>query len=288
MNKTWRTDLDNMVYIIRDEGTHPLASIKVDCNKEYAQSKFIANLKGLMGEIFNKADVVTIDMEEQLRKTHEALRGKKTISLDSYYKGTYNLEITRLFEIINNETKFISLVSRDRELSIEEQIDEIEPGEYIIVDDDAVGGRTIRYVTELLGTSRRVAGTYLMMDLFRSKNSQPILDVIDCRDFIAGSTGGLTTQVDGLGIVRLPYMYPFVDIEDKANIPYEHTINVSKQIWEMNKQFWKDLDADIKLKDLDNDFMTISKHLGLDLESSMIEVCDTYRSMADKGLILSK
>lgn len=288
MGKTWRTDLDNMVYIIRDEGIHPLTSIKVECDKEYAQRKFMASLRFLLGEVFNKVAIVTIDMEEQLNKAHMKLKGKKTISLDSYYKGTYNLEITRLFEIVNNESKFISLVSRDRNASIEEQINKIEPGDYIIVDDDAVGGRTIKYVTELLGVSRKVVGTYLLMDIFRDKNSQPILDVVDCRDFIAGSTGGLTTLVNGLGIERLPYMYPFIDIEDKANIPYEHVINVSKQLWEMNKQFWIDLGTDIKLKDLGNDFMSVSKYLGLSLEYSMIEVCDIYKNMVDEGLILSK
>lgn len=289
--KTWRTDLENMVFIIRNEGIKPLEIIFNKCDNHklvIAQHKFMNGLNDIMKSTFNNANIIVINMEKQLTQTYKDLAGKKTISLDTYFKGTYNLEVTRLFEIVNNESKFRGLTSRLRDCSIEQQIEKIEPGEYIIVDDDAVGGRTIKTVTELLGPKIKIVDKYLMMDSFRNKLKQPILDVVDCRDFIAGSTGGLTTQVRDLGILRLPYMYPFVDIDDKANIPEGQEIEFSQQIWKLNKQFWIDVKSDLRLKDVCSDFIAISEYLGMDKETPMADICDRYEKLAKKGLILSR
>lgn len=249
----WRTDLENMVYIIRDEGTLPLGvlvSIYGEDIVAKAQTKFMSGLRQIMEDTFTNATVIVISANEQIKKTYEDLANKKTISLDTFYKGTYNLDLTRLFKVVDGKTEFIKLTSRGSTPSIEEQLSLIEPGEYTLVDDDAVGGRTIKSVKEMLPQGVTIVDIYLMMDSYRNKNEQPVLDVIDCRDFMVGIQGcGLTTLVDGVGVIRLPYMYPFVDIDDKANIPCGMEKAVSKKIWELNKEFWSTLNPNARLID---------------------------------------
>lgn len=289
--KTWKTDLDNMVYIIRDEGILSLENICDKYDKQIvkmAQKRFILALQGLMQEVFKNTKVIVIDAKEQIDKTYEDLRDKKTLSLDTFYNGTYNIEITRLFEIVDNKTKFIRMVNRKNTPSIHSQLEVIQPGDYILVDDDAVGGRTIREVIKLLPNGVNVTETYLMMDSYRNKSNEPILDVIDCRDFIIGSTGGLTTQVDNLGILRLPYVYPFIDIDDKANIPEGQEVKVSQQIWKLNRQFWIDIDSNATLEDTCKDFMLISEYIGISRKTKIKDICDTYIKLAKKGLILNR
>lgn len=288
MDKTWRTDLDNMVYIIRNEGTASLERVMQYTNTnnlKIKQERFISELRYLMGSLFTKASIIVIDMQEQLNKAYRDLEGLRTISLDTYFNGTYNLEITRLFEIRDKQTKFKTMTSRFRDRTIEEQIEDIEPGEYIIVDDDAVGGRTIREVARLLGSDRKVIGTYLMMDTYRNKSNQPILDVVDCRDFIVGSSGGLTVDLPDVGIVRLPYLYPFVDINDKANIPEGMEQEFSNILWDLNKELYRGLN--LKLENVSEHFIKISNTLKIKNNTPMEEVCDIYKELVHKGLIFS-
>lgn len=290
--KDWNTNLDNMVYIIRDEGILPLTDL---CNKFgegvviSAQSNFIKHLYNIISNTFKTAKTIVINTQEQVEMTQKELKGTKTISLDTYYNGTYNISVTRLFEFIGGTDKFLGLVSRKPEIDLKHQISLIKPGEYILVDDDVVGGRTIREVIKMLPDNVKIVDTYLMMNKYRNKLNEPILDVVDCRDFIAGIQGcGLTTQITNIGIVRLPYMYPFVNIGDKANIPEGQEVLFSKQIWDLNKQFWLEINKDIKILDTGIDFKKILNHLGLSENDYMVDVCDRFKALAENGLVFCK
>lgn len=292
-SKGWETDLDNMVYIIRDEGTLPLGilcALYGEVNVSKAQSEFMTGLRELMQNTFQRARVAVINAREQIEKTRQDLAGLKTISLDTFYTGTYNLELTRLFKINEGESEFIRLINRPLTDSIEKQISKIEKGDYIIVDDDAVGGRTIQKVKELLPPGVNIVGTCLMMDAYRNKLSEPILDVVDCRDFLIGVDGcGLTTLVKDIGVIRIPYVYPFVDIEDKANIPSGMERAVSKQIWELNRKFWNQLDKEAKpmtVGSTDLSKLIIKYKLGDIYNISMQQAIKAFSGLVDKGVIL--
>lgn len=288
--KTWDTNLDNMAYIIRNEGILPLTEL---CNKYgegtvcIAQSNFVSGLYQLMHDTFNNAKITIIDAKEQIENTSKKLKDTKTISLDTFYKGTYNIEITRLFEIDNGVTKFVSLTNRQNTQSIQNQIENIKPGNYTLVDDDAVGGRTIREVIKMLPTGVRVDDIYLMMDAYRNKSSEPILDVVDCRDFLVGVQGcGLTVYLNDTGIVRLPYTYPFVDIGDKANIPDGMEYEVSHKIWQLNKEFWNTINPDATLFDTGRDFIKMAQRFGMSCTLDMQSAITIFSQLSKKGIML--
>jgi len=289
--KTWDTNLENMVYIVRDEGIKPMGHLYniCDINKlTKAQNNFIEGLMEMLQSQFRNARVIRASVEEQTSRAYEKLKVVKTISMDTYFTGTHNLDITRLFEVVNGETKFCKITNRKGTKTIEEQIESLRPGAYVLVDDDAVGGATIRAVKEMVKAGVEIVDTYLLMDIYRSNKNEPILDVVDCRDFLAGmQLSGLTVTIDGVDSMRVPYMYPFVDIEDKANILDENAVDVSKRIWELNKKFWAELGANVTLGDTEEDFIEVSKIFNIGKETLMSDVCDKYKVLAEQGVLLS-
>ena len=90
----------------------PLENYKINVENqllEKAHDEFLEQLVDLLKEAFdNKLDVKTINMEEQLKKAYLVLKGKQTISLDTYYRGTYDIETSRLFDISDIQKKYIS------------------------------------------------------------------------------------------------------------------------------------------------------------------------------------
>ena len=289
--KTWRTDLDNMIYIIRDEGIHSMSSLKSGYSSQRlvkAQSMFVNQLKSLIENIFKDATIKVASLDEQIESAKIHLKGKRTISLDTYFKGDYNLEITRLFNIINGKTEFNQMTNREGSGLLIEQIAKIEPGEYVLVDDDAVGGATIRAIKSLMPNDVKIVDTYLLMNMYRNESSEPILDVVDSRDFIAGLQGsGLTVQLKDIGVIRVPYMYPFVDIDDKANIPDGLEIEVSQRLWKLNQEFWNMIDSGIRLKDVGTDFIKLSLMFGIDIDTPMDEVCNIYYKLSEQGILIN-
>ena len=184
-------------YVIRNEGMIPFSNYK-DCVEsdilEKAQKEFLEQLIYVLKKAFDdKLDIKIINMEMQLEKAENFLKDKKTISLDTYYKGTYNIETSRLFDISDLQNKYISLIGRIGFDTIEKQIKKIEDGNYILVDDDSATGKTIREITGNLPERINIEQIYLLA----SMENEKIFDIVDLRDFIIGvQNGGL--------IVRLP------------------------------------------------------------------------------------
>ena len=131
-------------YVIRDEGLISVNNYKkfVQQNMlENARIDFLEKLKNLFSESFdNQLNIKTIDMKEQLEIAQNILKSKNTISLDTYYKGKYNIETSRLFDISDIQKNYIKLIGRIGCFSIEEQIEKIKEGKYILVDDDSATG----------------------------------------------------------------------------------------------------------------------------------------------------
>ena len=108
----------------------PLVNYKNFVNEEKLKNthnKFLKKLITLFSETFNnELDIKTIDMQEQLETTSLILNSKRTISLDTYYRGTYDIETSRLFDISDIQKKYISLIGRIGHDTIEHQIERIK------------------------------------------------------------------------------------------------------------------------------------------------------------------
>lgn len=268
--------IDDGDYVIRDEGLIPLNNYKkiVDENVlENARINFLEKLKKLFSDCFeNKLTIKTIDMQKQLEIAQNVLQNKNTISLDTYYKGVYNLETSRLFDISDVQKKYIKLIGRIGFDEIEEQINRIDKGNYILVDDDSATGKTIREVMSLLPEEINIEQIYLLANIFNEK----IFDIVDFRDFIIGAeSGGLVVRLPNEEVARAPYMLPYVSLKSRATISSEKEMQMSIKLWKLNKEFYQKI-GDIKLSQTDCGFKKLMNYIGFDDNTLLIDICDWH------------
>jgi len=214
-------------------------------------------------------DIKDLVMEADFNR----LSGKKTINLDSYFKGTYNLEVSRLFSISSYQDKYIDLVGRLGHESIREQVSKIDKGHYILVDDDSVTGRTLKSVREKLPLDVIIDDTYILAN----KMNDEVFDVVDLRDFVIGaSNSGLVVQLPNKEILRVPYVMPYVNLTTRASIEPSKEREFTIKIWEMNKEFYTQLNSNLKLKDADESFRRLMNYIGFDDETKIIDICEWH------------
>lgn len=264
-------------YVIRNEGMIPLANYKEHVNNEKlenAHKKFLERLILLLKEAFdNKLDVKTIDMQKQLQKASRVLNGRQTISLDTYYRGTYDIETSRLFDISDIQKKYISLIGRIGHDTIENQIEKIEDGSYILVDDDSATGKTIREIMSNLPKRINIEQIYLLASMLNEK----IFDIVDLRDFIIGvQNGGLVVKLPNGEIARAPYMLPYVCLKTRATISASKEMEISTKLWKMNKEFYQEIGGNITLAQTDSGFKKLMNYIGFDDNTLLVDICDWH------------
>lgn len=268
---------DDGDYVIRNEGMLPLAKYQESVEKEIlekAQQEFLSKLIKLFKEAFNnKLDVKVINMQQQLEKATLNLKDKQTISLDTYYRGTYDIETSRLFDISDIQKKYVSLIGRIGHDTIEHQIEKIKDGNYILVDDDSATGKTIRDIVSNLPERINIEQIYLLASVLNEK----IFDIVDLRDFIIGvQNGGLVVRLPNEEIARSPYMLPYVCLKTRATISVAKEMEFSIKLWEMNKEFYEQIGGNIILAQTDNGFKKLMKYIGFDDNTLLTDICDWH------------
>lgn len=264
-------------YVIRNEGMTPLVNYKQNVKEEMLQKaheKFLKQLIELIRQAFdNQLDVKTINMEEQLKEAYSILDGKQTISLDTYYRGTYDIETSRLFDISDIQKKYISLIGRIGHDTVEHQIQNIKDGNYILVDDDSATGKTIREVMSNLPERINIEQIFLLASMVNEK----IFDIVDLRDFIIGAeNGGLVVRLPNEEIARSPYMLPYVSLKTRATISASKEMEFSIKLWEMNKEFYQKIGGNITLKQTDKGFKSLMNYIGFNDDTLLVDICDWH------------
>ena len=264
-------------YLIRNESILPLKNLIKDNNIELLkelQEEFLNKFMRILSNAFdNKIFIKVMNMEFQLRNAYKYLENKKTINLDSYFRGTYNIETSRLFYISSYQDKYIKLIGRLGHETIQKQIEKIKKDSYILVDDDSVTGRTIKEIKGLLPQDVKIKETYLLANSLNEK----VFDVVDLRDFIIGiENSGLVVQLPNGEYTRAPYMMPYVNLTTRASIPPNKEREFSISLWQMNKEFYLKYNKKIKLKDTDSNFISLMKYIGFNDNDSLIDICDWH------------
>lgn len=264
-------------YVIRNEGLIPFEKYKNHIDEqtlEKAQKSFLEELIILFKEAFNnKLDVKTIDMNKQLEEARERLKEQQTISLDTYYRGTYDIQTSRLFDISDIQKKYISLIGRIGFETIEEQISKIKDGRYILVDDDSATGKTIREVMSNLPERIHIERIELLASVLKEK----IFDIVDLRDFIIGvQNGGLVVRLPNNEIARAPYMLPYVCLKTRASVMASKEMDMSIKLWEMNKKFYQEIGNTITLEQTDIGFKKLMNYIGFDDNTLLVDICDCH------------
>ena len=264
-------------YVIRNEGITPLLNYKQNVKEEILQKEheeFLKQLIELIRAVFhNQLDVKTINMEEQLKKAYSILEAKQTISLDTYYRGTYNIETSRLFDISDIQKKYISLIGRIGHDTVKNQIQKIEDGNYILVDDDSATGKTIMEVMSNLPERINIEQIFLLA----SMGNEKIFDIVDLRDFIIGAkNGGLVVRLPNKEIARSPYMLPYVSLKTRATISASKEMKTSIRLWKMNKEFYQKIGGDITLGQTDSGFKKLMNYIGFKDDTLLVDICDWH------------
>ena len=145
---------------------------------------------------------------------------KPTLSLDCWYSGDFSFRVSRVFRVFTEQIKPDFLIYSEIPKNIPNE-------EILIIDDDYSTGFTLKRVIDILNIKQ-----YEYQTLIPRYNCK--YDVIDIRDFIFGSEyGGLYTQYG-----RIPYIYPFVNLKNRASIVKQEKF--SKEIFELNMDIFKE------------------------------------------------
>ena len=264
-------------YLIRNESLLPLSNLIREDNKELLQQlqeEFLNKFMRLLSNCFdNKIFIKVINMEFQLKDAYDYLQKQNTINLDSYFRGTYNLEVSRLFNVSSYQDKYIKLIGRLGYETIEEQVKKIKNGSYVLVDDDSVTGRTLNSIKEKLPTDVVISETYLLANSINEK----VFDVVDLRDFIIGTTNsGLVVKLPNGIYTRAPYVMPYVNLTTRASIPPSRERDFSIAVWQMNKEFYQKYDKNFKLKNADSNFITLMNYIGFNSEDTIVDICEWH------------
>lgn len=261
-------------FLIRDEGLLPFDNILKKVSKTKLEKARMTFKKGLI-ELYKKEfgkDVIikTRKVSSQIEKAKILLEGIKTISLDSYFNGTYNLSISREFDISSPQFHYNRMLARTGLPSLAEQIKIIKKGSYTLVDDDSVSGSTLKSVKELLPQDIKIEDVFLLSSILKEK----FFDVVDLRDFFVGANNsGLVVQLQNKTTVRAPYMLPFVNLATRASVNPDNQFDFSINLWKLNLSFYQSLDTEIKVQDLNNSISLLMKNIGFNDNSTMTEIC---------------
>lgn len=275
--KNIKYEKDNGVYMIRNESIVPLLNFKNNNNKtiiEKAQFYFSKKFINLLNKIFNEElKIENIDMLNQLKQTYKILKEYNTISIDHYYKGTFNIEVSRLFDISDPQKKKLELTNRIGYDTLINQIKKIKAGSYILVDDDSATGSTINGIKELLPENIKIDSIYLLSRIY----NENIFDIVDLRDFIIGSiNGGLVVRLPNGTTARAPYVLPYVSLKSRANIKPDKEKEISINIWKLNKEFYNKIDKNMKLKQADTGFKNLMYYIGFKDNVLLTDICNWH------------
>lgn len=201
--------------------------VRGDLGRDEAQ--FTPKLVWLLREIL-PFKVVMIGSDQQLDLSFP----RPLISLDTLYEGDETLQISRLFEVADQQVAPTTWVNRPGSPSLAAQIRAIGPGEYDFVDDDICTGGTIRFARSILPDTFTVKHAHSLLHAVWG-NVPAGYDVVDTRDFQLGAKdGGLVVRdLDGT-IRRVPYLLPWVSLTNRASVPPELELELTKKIFELN------------------------------------------------------
>lgn len=192
-----------------------------------------------------------------------------TISLDAYINGSYNLALSRVYDLLGSYK--LGYSHRPGSEVLAEQVRRIPKGNYCLFDDDIHTGNTMKYAEQYLQEDGKKVLAIIAMNLYQKKNIQES-EVLDCRDFLVGGAySGLVLKVKDV-LVRAPYIYPYVCPFARASI--EEPMLFSIAVWKMNLAYYQENEQ--KLGDLLVHSQQLYKFMGFKAEDSLAKVCEWH------------
>ncbi len=154
-------------------------------------------------------------------------------NIDKFKQKIYPLDVSRIFLLCDSQYKAIKISSVKG--GLDEQIKKIPSGHYQLIDDDSITGYTIEQVKkELMKKDIHITG----LELIVNKISDNIFDIIDAKDFYFDDEHGLAVSFLEKEL-RFPYIFPFVNLTQRASIEVNEQISFSLEILYLNQKYQK-------------------------------------------------
>ena len=273
------------LYLFRNEDKWALQHLsELESKKEKAWDRFIESLYGVYRWAFDEdIRIVSHRLEDIRREILRKVGGHPTISVDPCITGDVNLGVSRVF--LPGGKIEMGIRERPGFPAIEQQIQMIPKGEYVLIEDDIFSGGTIQKIIDLLINKEitirkvvvgiRVGQPQLNVptESIHNYNPEEVIDLNDPRDFLAGSYGGGLVVRYPQSRVRVPYILPFVDTAARSSIPRKRVLEFSKKIWELNLDFYKQFPK-VSIMDVEKYFGTMASRWGFSGETAMSSFCE--------------
>lgn len=227
---------------------------------------------------YTKKEVVVMDVDKQLKLAEKSISYSDTVvSLDIYFRGNVQLDLCRLFNISDIQTKPVELVFRTN--SEDFFIERIIDNHIVVVDDDKASGQTMDMVKKLLlkhdiFIKKEVFLNTLFTDDLGIKN-EDIHDIVDFRDFLIGASfGGLCVTLPNEKKARVPYLAPYVNLKTRAKIDTKYQKHFSLEVLEWNRRIFEN--NDVSLSDVCPLTQSLFKYIGFNEDTKMTSICDWH------------
>ena len=293
-----RTDNDiappQRSYMVRDDGAwamHQFFPDGPDYKTVEALNAFKSGLSAAIKAAYLEVEepdlprhinVHYLDLGEQAAYAKKLSNEQNILNLDVCTNGNDGINFSRLFPVADGQIRPLDLIARPGFEDIETQIAKIEPGEYVLVDDDIASGSTVNHLMGMLPEDVKVTSFQTLFNHSCRLHSDLVInemsDMVDLRDFIIGAySAGLVVQgIDANSVARVPYMLPFVSLNSRAQIPLSSMRKFSERCWTLNAEFFEAIGDELTLGSAADEFKTIMLQLGFDETTKMSEIARHY------------
>lgn len=230
------------------------------------------------------ATVQPIDLQNQQTVLDEkTAKHGKIISFDPCLSGSHDLRLWHIHEpLVKTSTAIFAPRGQQVDAT---QVARFEAGAYTVLAENLpIDADTQRLITERLPNSCSIVGYISRMDLVRAtggymaklkKNTSGT--VINARDYLVGShEGGTVLQLGDEQLVRAPSIIPYVRPFLNVNVDATLEMGFSKQVWDLNLQFFQAIGANITVKDMAPEFQALCRVHGFPEDMCMSEFCDWH------------
>jgi nicotinic acid mononucleotide adenylyltransferase len=270
---------------IRHEDDWPIAHWSSYCDPERLAASWGTFTKGVIGAFaaafergrWNVA-IQMLSLSTQREQARLATQGHDVISLDPCIPGSINLGVSRVYPV-GATVSPLDMIPRPGWPSFDEQLAAIQPGEYILFDDDSATGRTLAWVERLLSTKDLTIIREETLTRGRISIEEPerVRDLCDMRDFIAGAReGGLVVKLPDGSVARAPYSLPYVLPAARISLPLGQERWFSRRIWELNLEFFSSLDSTLTVEHAFPAFKTLALYIGFERSTPMADVAEWH------------
>ena len=265
------------VYAIRNDSEEAAYATGITLLK-HKKETFSKGFQNILSDTFeNHITLQELFLQEQHTQARELLettyQHMPSLSLDVYVKGDTNLQVSRMFELASGQLQPLHLTHRPGYEVLEQQLQHISKGEYVLIEDDVASGNTLRKITALLPKGVSIGKKLILSDLDENQKDTTFYDIVDMRDFLFGvSQSGLVVTLPNEESVRVPYVLPYVSPISRARIPFGKELSFSLEIWKLNQQFYASLEKEYTVGDMDESFQTLMKYIGFSKETDIVDI----------------